>query len=245
MKLIWIVYLSTCMVIIGVILRNHIMSKKIKKNQDEVPETEEEKPNGSPNVKPDNDPNDNFDNNADLKFTLESVNSWLNNCDQKAGILLTVVGVAITVLITSDFLKYLRNYIFKPFMDYWAGKPELSFSWDRFTVFILLCIAATWLLLSCLYLFRAIAANINYTKMYEENPGLLKTSKIFYGTISDMTYDEFKTDDIDYLEDLKSQIYVNSKIAINKFNNYNEGLFWFKFLLLVTVMLLIAIVFMM
>lgn len=238
MKLIWIVYLSTCMVVIGIIVKHHIISKK---NQDEESETGGEKPKSNP----DGVPNGNSDINADLKFSLESVNSWLNNCDQKAGILLTVVGVAITVLITSDFLKYLRNYIFKPFMDYCAGNQELSFSWGRFTVFILLCIAATWLLLSCLYLFRAIAANINYTKMYKENPGLLKTSKIYYGTISDMTYDEFKKDDIDYSEDLKSQIYVNSKIAINKFNNYNEGLFWFKFLLLVTVMLLIAIMFMM
>lgn len=233
MKLFWIVYLTTCMAVICIVLRNHIKSKK---NQEEESEAEGENPDG--------DPNGNSDKNVDLKFTLESVNSWLNNCDQKAGILLTVVGVAITVLITSDILKYLRNYIFKPFMDYWVGNQELSFSWGRFTVFILLCVAALWLLLSCLYLFRAIAANINYTKMFEENPGLLKTSKIFYGTISDMTYEEFKKNDIDYLDDLKSQIFVNSKIAINKFNNYNEGLFWFKFLLVVIGMLFVAVMFM-
>lgn len=233
MKLFGIVYFATCMMVIGTILRNHLKSKKKRSRQDAKPATEESAPQNSNERKKE-----------DLQFTLESVNSWLNNCDQKAGILLTVVGVAITVLVTSDFLKNLRNYIFKPFMDYWTENQVLSFSWSRFTVFVLLCIAAILLLLSCYYLFRAITANINYTKMYQENPGLVKISKIFYGTISEMTYDDFKKDDMNYIEDLKSQIYVNSKIAINKFNNYNEGLFWFKFLLVVIGMLFVAVMFM-
>ena len=52
----------------------------------------------------------------DLEYTLEAVNSWINSCDQKAGILLAIVGVTITVIGTSDFLKYLRKYIFNPFV---------------------------------------------------------------------------------------------------------------------------------
>ncbi|SHK26342.1 hypothetical protein [Xylanibacter ruminicola] len=233
MKLFWIVYFASCMVVIGVKLRNYVKSKKKINRQEAEPATEESTPQ-----------NFNERKKEDLQFTLESVNSWLNNCDQKAGILLTVVGVAITVLVTSDFLKNLRNYIFKPFMDYWEENQVLSFSWSRFTVFVMLCVAVILLLLTCYYLFRAITANINYTKMYQENPGLVKTSKIFYGTISEMTYDDFKKDDMNYIEDLKSQIYVNSKIAIIKFKNYNEGLYWFKFLLLVSVLLFIAIMFM-
>lgn len=233
MKLFWMFYFAICMVLIGLKQWNHIKSKKKGKRKEVEPENEEGAPQNTTEKKKE-----------DLQFTLETVNSWVNNCDQKAGILLTVVGVAITVLITSDILKYLRNYIFKPFMDYWVGNQELSFSWGRFTVFILLCVAALWLLLSCLYLFRAIAANINYTKMFEENPGLLKTSYIFFGSISGMTYDDFKKEKIDYLDDLKSQIYVNSKIASAKFMNYNKGLYWFKFMLIVSSMLFIAIMFM-
>ena len=53
----------------------------------------------------------------DLKFTLEEVNSWINNCDQKASILLSVMGVAITLLLTSDFIKFFtavrRNFTIK------------------------------------------------------------------------------------------------------------------------------------
>ena len=100
------------------------------------------------------------------------------------------------------------------------------------------------LIASCYYLFRTIWANIDYEKMREENPRLVKKSYIFWGSISGMTYDEFKQEEVDYNDDLKSQVYVNSKIAAAKFQNYNEGLFWFKFLLLVSVMLFIAVMFM-
>ena len=178
---------------------------------------------------------------SELQFTLESVNSWLNNCDQKAGILLTVVGVAITVILTSDFMKYLRSYIFAPFMQFCSENSDLSFSWSRFTVFVLLTIAVALLVTSCIYLFRAISANIDYGKMYQENPSLVKTSYIFFGTISQMKYDDFKKGGVEFEEDLKSQIYVNSRIATRKFKNYNEGLFWFKLLLLDAVMLFVAV----
>ena len=180
----------------------------------------------------------------ELQFTLESVNSWLDNCDQKAGMLLAVIGVAITILFTGDFVKFIREYIFTPFVEFCEGQGGHLFSWGRFTVFSLLVVAAVFLIVSCFYLFKAIGANINYTKMYEENPGLVKKSYIFFGTISGMKYEDFKKNKVDYDEDLKSQIYVNSKIATNKFKNYNEGLSWFKLLLLVVGMLFVAVMFM-
>lgn len=179
----------------------------------------------------------------ELQFTLESVNFWLNNCDQKAGMLLAVIGVAITILFTGDFVKFIREYIFTPFVNFCEGQGEHLFSWGRFVVFFLLVVAAAMLVMSCCYLFKAIGANIDYKKMYDENPGLTKKSYIFFGTISGMKYEDFKKDEVDYLEDLKSQIYVNSKIAINKFKNYNEGLSWFKLLLLVIGMLFVAVMF--
>ena len=179
----------------------------------------------------------------DLKHTYDTVNAWLSNCDQKASILLAVVGVVITVLVTSDFLKGLRSIIFGPFVKYWTEETELGFLWSRFTVFVLIVIAAGMLITSCYYLFKTIWANIDYDKMREENPDLVEKSFIFWGTVSAMSYDDFKRENVNYVDDLKSQIYVNSKIAMAKFKNYNEGLHWFKSLLLVSVMLFVAIMF--
>lgn len=224
MKTCRIIYFIACVLAIGCIIIKHFRKGKI---QGEVIDTPKEVKNG----------------NDDLKFTLESVNSWLNNCDQKAGILLTVVGVAITVIMTSDFLKYIRSYIFAPFMAYCLGNSDLSFSWSRFTVFGLLVIAMAILITCCIYLFRAIRANLVDEKTYKENPNLVKTSYIYYKSISQMNYDDFEKGGAKFEEDLKSQIYINSKIATEKFKNYNEGLFWFELLLLDAVMLLVAIMF--
>ncbi len=94
--------------------------------------------------------------------------------------------------------------------------------------------------MSCHYLFKTISANIDYQKMREDNPELVNKSYIFFRDISKMSYEDFKKDEVNYLEDLKSQIYVNSKNASNKFLNYNKSLYWFKFLLWVSTMLFIA-----
>lgn len=180
----------------------------------------------------------------DLQLTLDSVNSWINNCDQKAGILLAIVGVAITVLITSDFLKHLRNYIFIPFVEYCNNESsDLTFSLSRFTVFVFLIISVLMLVTSCFYLLQAISANIDYDEMRKKHPGMVKSSYIFFGSICKMSYDEFKKDEVNYLDDLRSQIYVNSEIANSKFKYYNKGLCWFKFMLLASVMLFISVMF--
>lgn len=38
-----------------------------------------------------------------LELSLDRINAWISNCDQKAGILLATIGVMITVLFTTDF----------------------------------------------------------------------------------------------------------------------------------------------
>lgn len=227
------VYLSICIVVVGFKLYRHVKGKKRVNNQQTEP-LQAAVDNSEP-VKKGKD---------DLQHTYDTVNSWVNNCDQKAGILLTVVGVAMTILATSDFLKCLRTYIFVPFVKYWTEETDLAFSQSRFAVFVLLFIAAAMLIVSCVYLFKAISANINYQRMYNENPGLVKKSYVFFGSINGMSFDDFKKENVDYLDDLRSQIYVNSKIATAKFNNYTEGLYWFKLMLLVFVMLFVAIMFM-
>ena len=233
METISIVFLSACLAVIVAKLWYHVKGKKKVNNEDSEPlltATENPEP-----VKKGKD---------DLQHTYDTVNSWVNNCDQKAGILLAVVGVAMTILATSDFLKCLRKYIFAPFVKYWTEETNLTFSWSRFTVFVLLLIAAGMLIASCVYLFKAISADINYQRMYDENPGMVKKSYIFFGSINGMSFDDFKEEEVDYLDDLRSQIYVNSKRATVKFKNYSEGLYWFKFMLLVSVMLFVAIMFM-
>lgn len=63
-------------------------------------------------------------------------------------------------------------------------------------------------------------------------PGLITDSVLFFGSISNRaSYQIFQNDILsikkeDYLKDLLSQIYINSKIANEKHVNYNEGIKW-------------------
>jgi len=226
MNTFWIVYLIGC---IGCIV--YLCWKHMRKNE-HVSDTAVDDNQQEPSTREIDD----------LQYTLDVVNSWVNNCDQKAGILLTVFGVAITVLVTSDFLKELRTYIFVPFVEYWNNsESQLEFSLGRFAVFCLLVIAMGILITSCLYLFKAITASTDYERMRQANSQMVPKSYLFFGSISNMTYDEFRGDRVDFKEDLKSQIYTNSKIAVAKFRNYNKGLFWFKMILVVSVMLFVAV----
>lgn len=232
MKTIWIIYFFVSFAAIS-----YMFYKCIWKHECNV--TKKNSPDDNNHVSD----NNNIDK-EDLKFTLELVNSWINNCDQKASILLSVMGVAITLMLTSDFTKFLRNYIFEPFVLYISVKGEFQFSLSRFTVFFLLLITVCTLLMTFYYLFRAIKANIDYEKLVNENPDLEKTSRIFFGAISKISYEEFKKVTIKQEEDLKTQIYVNSKIATEKYNNYNKGLSWFKIALFTTGLLFLAVMFM-
>lgn len=63
-------------------------------------------------------------------------------------------------------------------------------------------------------------------------PGLITDSVLFFGSISNRaSYQIFQNDILsikkeDYLKDLLSQIYINSKIANEKHVNYNAGIKW-------------------
>ncbi len=71
-------------------------------------------------------------------------------------------------------------------------------------------------------------ANTDYNIHLEED--LAKDSIIYFGTIKKHNkYKQYKNTVInikneEYLNDLLSQIYINSKIAYAKFENYNKGI---------------------
>ena len=67
------------------------------------------------------------DNNAkieDLKYRLERVVGWVNNCDQKAGILLAIEGVILTIICTSNNIQLIHNRLIKPIYEYWNNDTK-------------------------------------------------------------------------------------------------------------------------
>ena len=53
----------------------------------------------------------------------------------------------------------------------------------------------------------------------------------------------YKADEVAYVDDLKSQIYVNSKIASSKFVTFREGLCWLKMTMPFAMVLFFSIMF--
>lgn len=243
MDIIRIVYLVVCCCILYITIKKN-SSAQVEKH-DHIIEKDNRQVSSCEPSHSNSTEEDSVRDKEDLKYTLETVNSWVNNCDQKTSILLSIMGVTITILLYSDFVIKLRQIIFTPFIQYWTGEEaNITFCIGKFCVFILLLSAAAFIIKSCYYLFKAIGANIDYTEMYSTNPQLPKQSHLFFNTISQMSYKQFQNDNIDIKEDLKAQIYANSKIATKKFENYKRGLFWFKVLLLSAVMLFISIMIM-
>lgn len=179
-----------------------------------------------------------------LEQSLDRYNHWIDNCDQKASVLLAIVGVVATLFFTSDAIKMLRHYIFHPIVLAWNDPSGFDFSPSRFWVLVLFIITSLLLIVTLAYLIVIIRPNLNYTKIQEQNPGMEKKSILFYMSVAGMSYEDYKNTAVDYLNDLRSQAYANAKIATNKFTNFQHAIFYFILTVLSAILLFIAVMFM-
>lgn len=178
-----------------------------------------------------------------LKDSLDRNKEWIDNCDQKSGILLGTIGVAITVLLTSDVIKVLYKYIFHPIVLAVENPETMDFNYARMIVLLFFLTVVIMASLSLYFLAESIKPNIDYDKIREQNPAMAKKSYLFYGSVANMTYDEFREAKIDYDNDLRSQVYATAKIAFAKFQNFLNGFFWFKLMMLSALFLFLSIMF--
>jgi len=105
-------------------------------------------------------------------------------------------------------------------------------SWESFVNFILLLTTIGFFVTSVITFYQiylTLKGRIN-VNIYKQN-GLNTDSNIFFGTIATKTFDIFESevnseDEVKYLNDLNSQIFVAANIATEKFKHYNKSLFW-------------------
>ena len=157
----------------------------------------------------------------EAKASLDRINGWINSCDSKAGTVLALTGVLLTIIFTNDGLTAMYNVLQKSI-------PPVNFC----TVLYLglLGISALVLGYGMVRLVLTLVARID-SNVYKES-GMITDSVLFFGKISNRaSYQIFQSDVLnmkkeDYLKDLLSQIYINSKIANEKHVNYNKGIKW-------------------
>lgn len=157
----------------------------------------------------------------EAKASLDRINGWINSCDSKAGTVLALTGVLLTIIFTNDGMAEMYNVLQNII-------PPANFCTVLYIVFLgssmlMLCYGIGRLILSLL-------ARIN-ADIYQQ-PELITDSVLFFGKISNRpSYQIFQNDVLsikkeDYLKDLLSQVYINSKIANEKHVNYNKGIKW-------------------
>lgn len=151
----------------------------------------------------------------DVDKELERIIGLINNCDQKANILLAFVSVMITLLFTSALPRKISDIIIIPFVEYWQNNIG-AFHCGRFILFLSILSLCVFTICTLLNLIKVIKPQL-------ENKEAI--SHIFYAHIAHMKYEDFKNTslDYDYKEDMYQQIYINAKICTNKFVNLRRA----------------------
>ncbi len=170
---------------------------------------------------------------------LDRVDMWIGSCDNKLGILIGIIGVVLTICITSDsvnsFLVFIKNLYVRV-----EGSKDIQ---ATFFLFLVVIAVVLWAL-AAYFLVKALFVRINTEDFKQEQ--LHNESNIFFGSISARKYKDFKksflsqTND-DKISDVLSQIFINSNIAQIKHKYYNKGLFIVIIASLFTVVLLLLV----
>lgn len=157
----------------------------------------------------------------EAKSSLERINGWINSCDSKAGTVLALTGVLLTIIFTNDGITEMYNLLQNII-------PPENFCTVLYIGF--LGISVLMLGYGIARLILTLVGRFD-SDVYEE-PGMITDSVLFFGEISNkVSYQIFQNAILnikkeDYLKDFLSQIYINSKIANEKYINYNKGIKW-------------------
>lgn len=153
------------------------------------------------------------------KYILERTKDWINNVDIKISILIAFMGVLLGYILidsNTDIIYKIINSI--------ATRNITCFKIIK-GLFIVCLYGST--ICSIIKLTFALKGKVDI-KDFKES-GITINSLIFYGSISNKKYEDFKNCMLNQTKesnfnDILSQIYITSKICDNKFRNYNQGL---------------------
>ncbi len=156
------------------------------------------------------------------KMIKDKIDTWISNCDSKVSFILTFLGVVVTIIFTSD----IGEKMFKT-LSFSEEKICCGNSFLQYLEFACFLLFVGFVIRSFYFSYFTLVARID-TNTYKET-GLITDSNLFFMTITDKDFSTYQTglenlSDEKFFEDLNSQIYINSKIAKEKFQNYNKSL---------------------
>lgn len=158
----------------------------------------------------------------DLNQILDRNVAWIENCDNKASIMLGALGVAVSVFFALDYATIILNVI--------QGKwSNASFGNVIFLILVTLSLCA--FMYGGYKLIKTLTPKIDMENLGSDEK-VCTNSNIFFSTIAaHSNYTKFlerliETNGNDYLNDISSQIYICAKICDLKFKDYKKGLYF-------------------
>lgn len=155
--------------------------------------------------------------NENLRWIFEQNKAWIENCDTKTTTVLSVVGIAITIIFSSDSIKNMID-LFDKVWFYQCCVNKL---------FCILYLAGGYgsLIYGISNLFRVLTARLDSSR-YSQIESY--KSNIFFG---DIAIQDFKTvesslhsvDTQNFNNDLIKQIFICACICDKKFKYYSKG----------------------
>ncbi|MDR2790907.1 MAG: DUF5706 domain-containing protein [Campylobacteraceae bacterium] len=147
---------------------------------------------------------------------LDRVIGFIRNCDNKVAVSFAFYGVILTIIFTNDGVENIKNIV-SALIDKHCAAGVI------FTVLL-----ACGILAFSFGIYKMIKVLQPRTDTYKED-GLDTDSKIFFEHIAKLPYKQYKkqllsSSNDEFLNDLISQIYINSKIADEKYKYYKSGL---------------------
>lgn len=160
-------------------------------------------------------------NEQDLKENLDRVNMWISNCDQKASFVLATLGVGMTIIFTNDFVKYVRKTIIAPFKTFLCDNIQ-NVDWLKCVIVLSLIYVCIGVIITFYQLVNSLRAKTEINRFVQQ--GIERKSMLHYESVANMTYNEFCTSEVHIINDLRSQVYINSIICTAKFKHYKKAI---------------------
>jgi len=156
---------------------------------------------------------------SDAFNILDRIIGFIRNCDNKSFIILGIFGGIATIILTSD----LKDSLIKIYKSAYAKDTFCS------DFYLLLLIAPAFLALYGIYkILKVLDVQLSDEKYKIEEELELDSKIYFYKISNNAEYIKYKNKILEVseeglLNDILSQIYINSKICKNKYDNYKIG----------------------
>lgn len=149
--------------------------------------------------------------------TLERNIGFVTNCDNKASIMLTAIGVLLTIFLTNDGLKEIYDII-----------ESCINATTVCSVLYLICFVVSVFIMA-VGIFNL--GSVLVAKTSEKADGLegVDSRIFFYGIRKNRDFNSYRSkfysmEQKELLDELIAQIYINADIATQKYEKYNLGL---------------------